>query len=111
MPETAPFRFKHVRNGEPIAPSEVPKLPPAAMMLILRARDARSANRPVELVLHELSVGIVTACLRRLEPTITEKQVEEDEEFAETTRFYAFLIQQNPEIFPPAPAEVASDGR
>lgn len=120
MPSEA-FRFKHVRNGAPIAPDELPKLPPEAAMKMLGKAKELGLN-PVTMteadaarVLGETMVDMVYLSLRRLLPeaerhSFRREHLFEDEDLDEVKACYLAIQERNPTLFPKVPAaNAASD--
>jgi hypothetical protein len=92
-----PLVFKNVRGGAPIAPAEVPKLPPAALSAVLaRLREKANGSEGVAI---ELAVDVVYYALRRLDPSLTRAQIADDEDFAVVERAYDVIQAANPNVF------------
>src|ERR1051325_436939 len=100
------FRFKNVRGGKPIAERDLPKLPPAALRLILKTLREKGMG-PILSPKHPFFTELVTdpaierlaLSLRRIEPTITARIIEEDEDYDQVVLAYQAIQRANPSLF------------
>lgn len=97
-----PLVFKHVRGGKPFAPSEIPKLPPAAMKAVLQ-RLRENSDTPLSELSVDVAIDVVTIALRRLDPNVTASDIGNDEDFDMVRRAYEHIERANPSIFPGSP--------
>jgi hypothetical protein len=96
-----PLIFKHVRGGKPFAPSEIPKLPPAAMRAMLTYQRDHPEADPFQTAM-DIAVDIVAIALRRIEPTLSVSIVYDDEDYEMVLRAYGHIQRANPAFFSPS---------
>jgi len=116
MSNVEPFTFKHVRNGAPFEANEVPKLPPVALKVILQTLRKHDLGTVVSItdpgfaaVMTEIAVEVVAIALRRLDPAVSVRVIEEDEDHDEVMRLFRHLQANNPSIFPTVPEQRAQE--
>ncbi len=104
-----PLVFKHVKNGAPIDPKDLPKLPPHALRVMLEKLREHNLGSTLQgthpsfaLVAQEIAIDLVAICLKRLDPSVTVEHIAHDEDNAMVQRAYGYIQRANTDIFPPA---------
>lgn len=97
----APFRFRCVRDGKPVYPDEVPKLPLRAVLAVMDAAsrgDLDASNPRFVLNSTKLATQVVADVFRVFQPNLSAAAIE-DEDYAEVKRAYSFIQDRNPDFF------------
>lgn len=108
-----PLQFKHVRNGEPFPAADLPKLPPAALRVMLEklrahgVADAKLDATAFAAYAADIACEVVALSLRRMDKTVQVADIEQDEDYEMVVRAYVAIQRANPALFPASPAAKA----